>query len=169
MYHPGTPCITQVLCCCIFSCTNTFIPGGAGGEGGVLKSNSPSSVVCANIVGFFQKGFNVFNVIVVYGMRRHQIFMGNWVSVISSPTIKWSFRVLMVSFTVFTWWMCGVANCYLISSCLLYLLRLADASLSIQFTYGQYSLFVGCSTFLVYASIMWIPDLLLRCYSKIAL
>ena len=69
MYHPGTPRVPQFLRCCSFSCTITFIPGGAGGV--LLKSNCPSIAVCADIFGFIRQGLRIFKGIVACGISQH--------------------------------------------------------------------------------------------------
>ena len=75
MYHPNIPWIPQVLRCCVFLCTTTFIPGGARGV--LLVSNGLSIAVCTDIVEFLRQGLNIFRLIVACGMRQHQIFIGN--------------------------------------------------------------------------------------------
>ena len=86
MYHPGTPCIPQVLRCCGFLCTTNFIPGGTRGV--LLKSNYPSIVVCDAIVSFHQQGLRIFEVIVASGMRREPRCIEKLLSVIDSLTMK---------------------------------------------------------------------------------
>ena len=51
--------------------TITFIPGGAIGI--LLKSNSPSIYVCADIFGFCRQGISIFKVIMACGISRHHI------------------------------------------------------------------------------------------------
>ena len=134
MYHPSTSWIPQVLRCCSFSCTNTFISGGAGGV--FKKSNGPSITVCANIVGFLRQGFNIFKVVVACRMRQHQRYTVNWVSVLYITAINLSFHILMACSAALTRWMCGSNNWYLMSSWWLYVFSIADASLSSQYTRG---------------------------------
>ena len=147
MYHPGTPYIPQVLPCWYFSCTITFIPGGASGV--LLKSNFPSSSVYANIFGFRRQSLIIFNFIVACGSSQHHRCIGKHVSVLEIPALKWYFHVLMARSSALTRWICGSTNWYSIFFCLLYFLRLSDASLSNQWTRGLYRLVFRCSTFLV--------------------
>ena len=147
MYHPDTPCIPQFLRCWGFSCTITFIPGGTSGD--LLKSNYPSSIVYADIVRFCRQGLIIFIFIVDCVISQHHRCIGKRVSMIEVPAMKWSFHVLMARSTALTWWICGGNNWYSISFCLCYLLRLAGASLSNQWTRVMYPIWVRCSSCLV--------------------
>ena len=69
-----------------FSCTITFIPGGASGI--LLKSNYPSSAMYASIVGFPQQGIIVFSVIVACWISRHHRYIGKRVYVLEIPVTK---------------------------------------------------------------------------------
>ena len=102
-------------------------------------------------------------------MRRHQRCIGNRISVLSSTAIKWSFHVLMARSTALTRLMCEGTNWYHMYYFWLYLLKISEASLYIPCTRGLWPLFVRCLTCLVYTSIMWLMELLLRGYDKIAL
>ena len=115
----------------------------------LLNSKCTSIAVCADIVGFLRQGLSIFMVIVACGLSWHHIGIGKRVSVLENPTIKWSFHVLMSRSAALTRWICGVTNCYSIYFCLLYLLRIADASLYIQWTRGIYPILVRCYTCLV--------------------
>ena len=146
MYHPGNPCILQVLHCWGFSCTITFIPGGASGV--LLKSKCPSFYVYADMVGFFWHGLRISNIIVACGISQHHRFIGKWVYLLNKPVMKWSFHVLMSHSAVLTRWICVGNNWYSLSFCLFHFLRLAYASLSNQWTHVLYPLWFRCSTFL---------------------
>ena len=119
MYHPGTPYIPQVLCCCGFLCTITFILGGAIGV--LLKSKLPSIAMCADIVGLSRKGFSIFKVIVACRISQHHRYIWEQVFVLYRPAMKWSFHVLMARSTAFIRWICCGTNWYSISFCLLFL------------------------------------------------
>ena len=102
----------------------------------LLKSNGPSISVYADTVGFHLHVPNTFNVMVVYGMRRHKRCIRNRVSMIARPAIKRYFHALMNWSSALTLWMCGGTNWYHISSFQLYFLRISDASLSRQYIRG---------------------------------
>ena len=140
MYNPGTPCIPQVLRRWGFSCTITFIPGGASGV--LLNSKCPSSAVYADIIGFFQQDLIIFSSIVACGVSQNHRCIGKWVSTLERPSMKWYFHFLMPRSAALTRWMCGGTNWYSISFCLLYFLRLSDDSLPNQWTRGLYTLWV---------------------------
>eukprot|EP00957_Ditylum_brightwellii_P109466 8348956-Ditylum_brightwellii.AAC.1 len=58
MYQPSTPCGAHEPCTLNFSCTMTFVPGGANGV--QLKSNAPLSCASAESSGFILNGQSRF-------------------------------------------------------------------------------------------------------------
>ena len=130
---------------------------------------SPQLRLVAKWFWFCRHVIRIFKLIVACGMRWHHTCIGNQVSVIVSPAMKWYFHVLMAPYDAFTRWMCGGTNWYAISPCRLYFLRLSDASFSSQWAHVMYPLFLRCLTCLVYAYSIWLTDLLLRGSAKIAL